>query len=137
MKSDWTGKELAERCIAMAAIACSLSLGSCGKTEPPAPPPSTPTPEKPSTAGGKDVKSPAQTGSGAATEAALVRRVRGALEADARTAKFGIDLRQSNGIVELFGTVDTRASRQLVERIVAGVEGVVSVKNHIVVGSGS
>jgi hyperosmotically inducible periplasmic protein len=70
-------------------------------------------------------------------DAALVAAVKAALAADARMKTFAIDVRANNGAVELFGTVDARVNFEKAERIAAAVDGVKSIKNHIVLVSGS
>lgn len=73
----------------------------------------------------------------AARDAALAAAVKAALAADARLKSFAIDIRAANGSVELFGTVDANSSREKAEKIAAAVDGVKSVKNHLVLVSGS
>ena len=73
----------------------------------------------------------------AAADAALAAAVKAALAADSRLKSFAIDVRAANGSVELFGTVDSKSSREKAEKIVAAVDGVKGVKNHLVLVSGS
>jgi osmotically-inducible protein OsmY len=70
-------------------------------------------------------------------DAALAARVKAALAADERLKKFGIDVRAANRVVELFGTVDAKATRDRVAWVAAGVDGVKAVTNHLVLLSGS
>ena len=123
---------------AMAAIWC-LDIAGCGKTSapeetaknvsPPAPDAGSPT---------KSQKAElARVNPAAAADAALAAAVKAALAADSRLKSFAIDVRAANGSVELFGTVDSKSSREKAEKIVAAVDGVKGVKNHLVLVSGS
>ena len=80
---------------------------------------------------------PVHTDPAAARDAALVAAVKAALAADSRLKSFAIDIRAANGAVELFGTVDAKSSREKAEKTAAAVDGVKSVKNHLVLVSGS
>ena len=80
---------------------------------------------------------PARADPAAARDAALAAAVKAAFAADARLKSFAIDIRAENGAVELFGTVDAKSSREKAEKIAAAVDGVKSVKNHLVLVSGS
>lgn len=67
--------------------------------------------------------------------AELAARVKSALNAAPRLT--GIDVVASDGVVTLYGTVDSNADRATAERMAAKVAGVKSVKNDLVVLKGS
>ncbi len=75
--------------------------------------------------------------SGASENAALAAKVKSALAAETALKPLAIDVNASDGAVTLFGTVDTRASREKAAKVAAGVEGVKSVKNNLVLVKGS
>lgn len=116
-----------------------LGIAGCGKSSAPEEvaknvPPSAPV-------AGSSVKSQKpesqRVNPAAARDATLVAAVKAALAADPRLKSFAIDIRAANGAVELFGTVDAKSSRDKAEKIAAAVDGVKSVKNHLVLVSGS
>ncbi len=74
---------------------------------------------------------------GASESTALAAKVKSALAADPAIKSFAIDVNASDGAVTLFGTVDTRANREKAAKVASGVEGVKSVKNNLVLVSGS
>lgn len=74
---------------------------------------------------------------GARENAALAAKVKSALAAEPGFKAFAIDVNASVGAVTLFGTVDTRANREKAAKVASGVEGVKSVKNNLVLVSGS
>ena len=61
----------------------------------------------------------------------LQTRIQRALMNDSRTKEYGVEALDSNGIVTLRGTVPSYEARDLVEEVVRGVDGVVSVTNEI------
>ncbi len=67
----------------------------------------------------------------------LASRVKAALAEDSVLKMLAIDVGSSGGVITLYGTVDTRAQREKVERVVKKVDGVVSVKNQLVIVRGS
>lgn len=124
---------------AAAAAIWSLGLAGCGETSAPEIPAKSAAPPAPiaGTATNSRKAEPLRVDPAAAADAALVAAVKAALAADPRLKSFAIDIRASNGAVELFGTVDAKSSQTKAEKIAAAVEGVKSVKNHLVVVSGS
>jgi len=70
-------------------------------------------------------------------DATLAARVTSALGADPALRLLAIDAKSSGGVVTLYGTADTRAHRERVERVTSSVPGVKSVRNELVVVAGS
>jgi osmotically-inducible protein OsmY len=124
-----------------AAIAASwcLVIAGCGKTPAPAEPVKSAAPPAPIAESANQSQKPApqRIDPAAARDTALAAAVTAALAADSRLRSFGIDTRAANGAVELFGTVDSESSREKAGKIAAAVAGVKSVKNHLVLVSGS
>lgn len=123
---------------AMAAILC-LGIAGCGKSTAPeeaAKSAPAPAPIAAPVAKRQQAAPPAVLPASAA-DAARAAAVRAALAADSRLKSFAIDVRAENGSIELFGTVDSKASREKAEKLAAAIDGVNSVKNHLVLVSGS
>lgn len=123
---------------AMTAI-WSLGIAGCGKTpapEEPAKSAAQPPPIAAPTAKGQKAEPP-RVDPAKAADSAQAAAVKAAFAADSRLKSFAIDVRATNGAVELFGTVDSKSSKQIAEKIAVGVAGVKSVKNHLVLVSGS
>jgi osmotically-inducible protein OsmY len=68
---------------------------------------------------------------------ALAARVKAALIAAPGLKSSAIDVDATNGVVTLVGTAENRDKRDLAEQLASNVEGVASVRNRIVVASGS
>ncbi len=51
--------------------------------------------------------------------------------------KSTVDIRTSGGVVTLYGTADTRANRERAAQVASNVPGVKSVKNEMIIVSGS
>ena len=123
---------------AMSAI-WSLGISGCGKTPAPEEPAKSKAP--PATIAAPAAKSqkaePPRVDPAAAIDSALAAKVRAAFAADSRLKSFAIDVRAANGSVELFGTVDSKSSREKAEKIATAVDGVKSLKSHLVLVSGS
>lgn len=68
---------------------------------------------------------------------ALAARVKAALIAAPGLKSSAIDVDAANGIVTLVGTAGSPDKRDLAEQLASNVEGVASVRNRIVVASGS
>jgi hypothetical protein len=138
MRFQYTKPAVRTFTAAVAAIWC-LSIAGCGKTSAPEEPAKTVAPPAPVSASpAKSQRAePPRVDPAAAGNAALVAAVKAALAADSRLKSFAIDIRAANGAVELFGTVDAKFSQTKAEKIAASVDGVKSVKNHLVVVSGS
>jgi hyperosmotically inducible periplasmic protein len=73
----------------------------------------------------------------AVDDAALTARVKAALIAEPSIKAMAIDVDSKDGVVTLFGTVDSLAVRDKATQTVAGVEGVKSVLNNLKIISGS
>ena len=69
--------------------------------------------------------------------AALAARVIAALRRDPAVGKLGIDVVSAEGAVTLFGTAPTVGERERAARVAAGVDGVRSVMNNLVIVVGS
>ncbi len=69
--------------------------------------------------------------------AALAGRVVAALRRDPAVARLGIDVVSVDGAVTLFGTAPTAGERERAARVAAGVDGVKSVTNNLVIVAGS
>ncbi|MGB7542494.1 MAG: BON domain-containing protein [Burkholderiales bacterium] len=69
--------------------------------------------------------------------AALAAKVRSAFADDRALKRLAIDATASDGMVTLVGTADTLAHRNKAAKIAAAVAGVKSVKNDLVILSGS
>ena len=123
---------------AMAAIWC-LGIAGCGKTSAPEEPAKSVSPPAPvvESSTNSQKAEPPRADPAAAADAVLVAKVKAALAADSRLKSFAIDIRAANGAVELFGTVDAKSSRERAEKIATAVDGVKSLKNHLVLVSGS
>jgi len=124
--------------VTLTVMSC-FGMAGCGKTSAPedlaknvAPPEPVATPSTKS----QKAESP-RTDPAAAADAKLVAAVKAAFAADSRLKSFAIDIRAANGAVELFGTVDAKSSQEKAEKIAAGVAGVKSVRNHLVLVTGS
>jgi osmotically-inducible protein OsmY len=69
--------------------------------------------------------------------ATLAARVLGALRRDPALGTLGIDVVSADGAVTLFGTAPTVGDRERAARVAAGVDGVRSVMNNLVIVTGS
>jgi len=74
---------------------------------------------------------------GESDNAALAAKVKSALRSDPELKNLGIDVTASGGTVTLFGTVDKPAQLKKAEQVASKIEGVKSVKNSLVMLSGS
>ena len=70
-------------------------------------------------------------------DAALADKVEKALGTDNAPLAYGIEVTAQNGIVDLWGTVDSTAARKRFELIAAGVVGVKSLQSHLKVDPGA
>jgi osmotically-inducible protein OsmY len=67
----------------------------------------------------------------------LANKIKAALGADPALKVLAIDASVSDGAVTLYGTANNRALREKAAKVVAGVPGVKSVKNELVIVAGS
>lgn len=118
--------------------ALSLALVACGDSAPPPQPAAAPTAPPPQAA------APAAKAPETQPEAPkpdpnkeLARRVKQALEADAKVQGGAIDVTAKDGRVSLWGTAANAGERNLAGQIAARVEGVASVDNQIKIVKGS
>lgn len=70
-------------------------------------------------------------------DAALATKVKAVLEADPALRALAVDVTAAGGAVTLFGTADSTANRDRAAKVAAGVPGVTSVQNQIVIVRGS
>jgi osmotically-inducible protein OsmY len=142
MKSN---KQVRGTLSAVAAVAAALSLGGCDwvqslwKSEPPAQAQKAPE-AKIDIASAKPVElpKPVEPAKPAVDEnKVLAGKVKSALGADPALKMLAIDAGASDGVVTLYGTADNRRNRDKAARVAAGVPGVKSVKNELVIVAGS
>lgn len=130
---------------AAAAVAAVLSLGGCDwiqslwKSDQPAPQAQqAPMEGKIEVAKSADLPKPAEPEKPAIDEnKVLAAKVKSALGADPALKMLAIDAGASDGVVTLYGTADNKKNRDMAARIAAGVPGVKSVKNELVIVAGS
>ena len=67
----------------------------------------------------------------------LAGKVKSALGADPALKMLAIDAGASDGVVTLYGTADNKKNRDKAAKVAAGVPGVKSVKNELVIVAGS
>jgi len=67
----------------------------------------------------------------------LAGKVKSALRSDPALKLLAIDAGAAEGVVTLYGTADNRKNRDKAAKVAAGVEGVKSVKNELVIVAGS
>jgi hypothetical protein len=67
----------------------------------------------------------------------LAGKVKSALGADPALKLLAIDAGATDGVVTLYGTADNKKNRDKAARVAAGVPGVKSVKNELVIVAGS
>jgi len=143
MKSNNKGRGALTAATAAAAV---LSLGACDqiqslwKSEPPAQAQQAPTEGKIEIAAAKPVELPKPlepTKPPVDENKVLAGRVKSAFGADPALKLLAIDAGASDGVVTLYGTADNRNNRDRAARVAAGVPGVKSVKNELVIVAGS
>lgn len=130
---------------AAAAVAAVLSLGGCDwiqslwKSDQPAPQAQqAPAEGKIEIAKSADLPKPAEPEKPAIDEnKVLAGKVKSALGADPALKMLAIDAGASDGVVTLYGTADNKKNRDKAARVAAGVPGVKSVKNELVIVAGS
>lgn len=83
------------------------------------------------------VSEKAASAGAAVADAAITAKVKSALIAEPGLKSTGIDVVTEKGVVSLFGTTASAASRERATRLAAAVEGVKAVENNLVVVRGS
>jgi hypothetical protein len=125
----------------LAATALALALSGCGREPPPKPVvKDVPVPAQPvveDAAKAEAAKLAEAQAARAAADKELAGRVKAALSAERNLNAHGIDVVAKDGAVTLFGTAETRARRDLAQKIAARVDGVKSVENKLAVVAGS
>jgi hypothetical protein len=118
----------------------ALALAACGDDAPPPPAPKT-APPSPPAAPAPEAKAPAAPKPAEparpSADQALADRVKQALRAERSLNAEAIDITAKDGVVALFGTVETRARRETAAKVAAAVAGVKSVENKLAVVAGS
>jgi hypothetical protein len=125
----------------LAATLLALALSGCGREPPPKPVvKDVPVPAQPAVqdaAKAEAEKLAAAQAARAAADKELAGRVKAALAAERNLNAHGIDVVAKDGSVTLFGTAETRARRDLAQKVATGVDGVKSVENKLAVVAGS
>lgn len=125
----------------LAATLLALALSGCGREPPPkpvvkaVPVPAQPAAQDPAKAEAE--KLAAAQAARAAADKELAGRVKAALAAERNLNAHGIDVVAKDGAVTLFGTAETRARRDLAQKVAGNVDGVKSVENKLAVVAGS
>ena len=132
---------------AATAVAAVLSLGACDQIQslwktdaPPAQAQQAPAEGKIEVATAKPVELPKslEPEKPAVDEnKVLAGKVKSALGADPALKILAIDAGASDGVVTLYGTADNKKNRDKAAKVAAGVPGVKSVKNELVIVAGS
>lgn len=135
MKLDWRNPSPV-----ITAALLAFALSGCGKE--PAPKPvvksvPVPAPQVNEAAAKAEAERVAAQAARAAADKELAGRVKAALTAERNLNAHGIDVTAKDGAVTLFGTAETRARRDLAEKIAARVDGVKSVENKLAIIAGS
>jgi hypothetical protein len=122
----------------LGAAALALALAACGEDRPPAK-----TLEKAPPAPSAALKNEAPPAPAPAKapqpdpNQALAAKVKQALEAERRVNAQGLEVSAKDGVVSLFGTVDSQEEGAQAGRTAAAVPGVRSVENRLVIVKGS
>jgi osmotically-inducible protein OsmY len=129
---------------AVIAAAAALSLGGCDwiqslwKSEPPPQAQQAPAQGKIEIAAAKPAEAPKPVEPPPVDEnKVLAGKVKSALGADPALKMLAIDAGATDGVVTLYGTADNRRNRDKAAKVAAGVPGVKSVKNELVIVAGS
>ncbi|HVQ62502.1 MAG TPA: BON domain-containing protein [Burkholderiales bacterium] len=130
---------------AATAVAAALSLAGCDwiqslwKSDPPAQAQQAPAEGKIEIAKAKPVElpKPVEAPPPVDENKVLAGKVKSALGADPVLKMLAIDAGASDGVVTLYGTADNKKNRDKAARVAAGVSGVKSVKNELVIVAGS
>jgi hypothetical protein len=127
---------------AAAAAAAVLSLGACDQirswfsSEPPVAAQQPPAPIE--VAKAKPVEAPKPVEPPPVDENKLLAgKVKSALGADPALKMLAIDAGATDGVVTLYGTANNKRNRDKAGKVAAGVPGVKSVKNELVIVAGS
>lgn len=125
----------------LAATLLAIALSGCGREPPPKPVvKDVPVPAQPvaqDAAKAEAEKLAAAQAARAGADKELAGRVKSALAAERNLNAHGIDVVAKDGAVTLFGTAETRARRDLAQKIASKVDGVKSVENKLAVVAGS
>jgi hyperosmotically inducible periplasmic protein len=120
-------------------VAVTLGLAACGDSAPPPKPAAQPA-SPPPQAAAPAAKAPEEKAPEAPKpdpNKELARRVKQALEGDAKVQAAAIDVTAQDGRVSLWGTTPTADERSRAAQIAAKVNGVASVDNQLKVVKGS
>lgn len=124
--------------VSTALVAAALMLAGCGKSDELDRSAATPRPAEPVA----PVKSepPPQASAPAPqpdNDQVLASKVKERLAAAPNAAGQGIQVNAAQGVVRLYGTVDTREDKRRIEQLVAAIEGVRSLDSQLRVVAGS
>ena len=129
---------------AVIAAAPALSLGGCDwiqslwKSEPAPQAQQAPAQGKIEVAAAKPAEAPKPVEPPPVDEnKVLAGKVKSALGADPALKLLAIDAGATDGVVTLYGTADNRRNRDKAAKVAAGVPGVKSVRNELVIVAGS
>jgi len=129
---------------AVIAAAAALSLGGCDwiqslwKSEPAPQAQQAPAQGKIEVAAAKPAEAPKPVEPPPVDEnKVLAGKVKSALGADPALKLLAIDAGATDGVVTLYGTADNRRNRDKAAKVAAGVPGVKSVRNELVIVAGS
>ena len=147
MKADRLKTRTGCRWQAVIAVAVLSSLVACGKQQPPAPAASADNEVTAAPSAPQVVQSGAESAPVVAMEKPTKSKAKNADEALAATVKskldeaglgaLAVDVVSLNGVVSLYGTVDSPKTREEAARVASSVGGVKSVSNGLVVVHGS
>jgi len=118
-------------------ITFALALAACSEPPPPPKPaaPAAPPPQAEAPKPAPEAKAPEAPKPDPNKE--LARRVKQALEGDAKIQGAGMDVTAADGRITLWGTTATAAERNRAGQIASKVEGVTAVDNQLKVVKGS
>ena len=119
------------------ATALTLALAACGDSAPPPKPaaPASPPPQAAAPEAKPEAKAPETPKPDPNKE--LARKVKQALEGEAKIQAAGIDVTAADGRITLWGTTATAGERNRAGQVASKVEGVSSVDNQLKVVKGS
>jgi BON domain len=124
--------------LARLAIVIPFALAACDSSEPPKPP--APPPPKPVVLAPAPAPTPPPAPVAAprlTPDQMLAERVKQALRDSKEVDGQGVDVGVAGGVVTLYGTASSAGERRKLGKFVAGIDGVQSVVNKLVVVQGS
>lgn len=116
------------------AVFAVIALAACDSAEPPKP--AAAEPVKPMVQSAVPAPTPPSAPEPSADER-LLERVKNALRDTRKVDAQGVGVTVADSVVSLFGTAPSEAERRGIEKFVAGIDGVKSVVNKLVIVRGS